>query len=465
MLIFEEFLKKDCEKQITINIVGDVIIDEYYYVKADRISPEFPIPVLQSNSNKPTHCLPGGAGNVALQLQDFNVKVRLFGFIDDYAEQVLQIHGISTEFCVKVPCVPVKKRLYSRDGQFALCRWDFEDFSEDERYYNCYSYQLKALRQMLASKFIDQKSDVTILSDYNKGIFLEDIQPWMQGVVIVDPKKGPLSKWHGCYIIKPNAKEAKELTGLPSSQAQCEKILKETGCFGVVITSSGDGFGCRSLTEPYSIYANEKPTAADSVIGAGDCFIAFLAMANARDFTLKDAARIAYEAGSLYVHRRHNEPVTKMDIKKKLIPSKAKFATVEEIVKIQGCKVFTNGCFDILHAGHLQTLNYAKSLGDVLIVGVNDDESVRRLKGDGRPVIDICHRMQMVAALEVVDFVVSFSEDTPFNLIQALKPDILVKGSDYAVDQIVGRDLVTEVRTCPLVPDISTTKIIEKLKK
>lgn len=461
--IVEKFLHCDKNEQITINIVGDVILDEYYYVDADRISPEFPIPVMLSPNTTPTYCLPGGAANVALQLRDYNVKTKLYGLIDDYAEQVLNSNGISTEFCVKLPSgchVPVKKRLYSKVSESPLFRWDIES-----PYYGDQHLAATCVETLIENFKKHSYDELAILSDYNKGVFnwAGDV-PWVKFCkAIVDPKKGPLKRWSGCYVFKPNFKEASELTGLTSPVSQCEEIQKTLNCEGVIVTMAGDGVFGRDKENVF-VYKTPQSVVADSVIGAGDCFIAFLAMTLARGFSLVDAAKLAYETGVIYVHRRHNKPVEKYDLVRKFMFQSHKFASIVQIKQTPGKKVFTNGCFDIIHPGHINTLNFAKSCGDLLIVALNDNASVQRLKGVGRPILDLESRMQVISALEMVDFVVSFSEDTPKNIIEAIQPDVLVKGSDYVPEDIVGSDIVKDVRVAPLVPGISTTDIIERIK-
>jgi D-beta-D-heptose 7-phosphate kinase/D-beta-D-heptose 1-phosphate adenosyltransferase len=205
-------------------------------------------------------------------------------------------------------------------------------------------------------------------------------------------------------------------------------------------------------------YSPQKKIEAISVIGAGDCFVAFLALALGCGFDIAESAEIAFEAGAVYVQRKYNKPVSPSD----LISSSKKVDV--SLLRKMDCKlVFTNGCFDILHVGHLELLRKAKTFGDKLVVAVNSDESIQRLKGDGRPINCLEDRMEMLASLEFVDFVVSFEEDTPYNLIQEIMPEVLVKGKDWN-GNVVGSDLVKQVEIVEMIPGRSTTKIIEKVK-
>lgn len=424
------------------------MIDEFYYVSADRISPEFPIPVMVSAKEGPQIVEPGGAANVLNQMKFWNVDAELLAF-QDYNAKKVQICLPYGHF------IPRKKRYYS--GDFALFRHDVESPN-----YGLTDDQLIAMQKNLVEKFKRKKPALTILSDYNKGTFVnvgfDVIKPllWHTHPTLVDPKKGPLSKWRGCTYIKPNASEARALTGCSDWKEQCDVIRKETDCEGVIITQSGSGVV--GWHGDYFEHRTSKTVTASSVVGAGDCFMAFLAMGLAQGFALKDAVAIAFDAGLIYVQRKHNQPVSPEDF----IPP-SKFVIPELLLYRQFKLAFTNGCFDILHSGHLETFKFAKSKADKLVVAVNSDESVKKQNKSHGLVNDLESRKNMLAALECVDFVVEFNEDTPYNLIQAIKPDVLVKGGDHP--NPVGADLVPEVYLVPLVPNVSTTNIINKIKQ
>lgn len=465
MSTLSEFLKLDAEKKVRIAVAGDAMVDEYHYVSVKRISPEFPIPVMLSPFMQPDYSLPGGAANVAYQLRYFNTSAHLVSLIDSYSLAVFEKAGLSVHGCVEMVYgyghVPRKKRFYNKD--FAMYRWDVEQpkYGIDDDHLHGYLTQL-------FGQPITAHADIIILSDYDKGIFSGRQQREFitSGLpTIVDPKGKDIDKWRGCTVFKPNSVEAEALSGHKKWELQCNYFRERLGCQSVVITQEGEGVvGLVADSAEYFEYRpKNKGLRAKSVIGAGDCFIAFLAMAIGRGFAVPQAAEVAFEAGSLYVRRKHNEPITPRQLRLRDDPIQAKIAPVQEIKGCPGRLVFTNGCFDLLHAGHVETLKFAKSKGDRLVVAVNTDESVARLK-PGRPYIGLTDRMKMLASLEMVDYVVSFEEDTPLKLIEELDPDVLVKGAEYKVEDIVGSEIVKEVYVAPMVGGISTTSLMEKIK-
>jgi D-beta-D-heptose 7-phosphate kinase/D-beta-D-heptose 1-phosphate adenosyltransferase len=281
---------------------------------------------------------------------------------------------------------------------------------------------------------------------------------------IVDPKCGPLSKWKGCTIIKPNSEEAEKMSGETEWRKQADYFQDETDCTAVVITQAGHGVVGKIGYDGYFEYYPEYEVMADSVVGAGDCFVAFLAMCMSHQMDLYDAIKVAFDAGRIYVQRRHNKPVSVSELQKFSEPIESKFVTAEYLADRDYKLVFTNGVFDIMHAGHLETLAFAKSKGEKLVVAVNSDETVKKSKGENRPIIGCNDRMKLLAALECVDFVLEFSEKTPYNLIKKIEPDVLVKGLDWEGD-VVGSDIVKEVHLAPFVEGLSTTNIVEKIKE
>jgi D-beta-D-heptose 7-phosphate kinase/D-beta-D-heptose 1-phosphate adenosyltransferase len=296
--------------------------------------------------------------------------------------------------------------------------------------------------------------DIAIFSDYNKGLFaspdfrLSNFYP--EALTIVDPKKGPIQKWHGCTIFKPNAKEATELSGLSNWRDQCKYFQDTLDCESVVITMGGEKVAGVWKDEFFE-YRPSRPVHVESVIGAGDCFAAFFAMAVGYGFTVAESAEIAWNAGAVYVQANMNRPI---------IPGEVSWDGIVEPEDLRSRDfklVFTNGCFDLLHEGHLNTLRFAKDKGDKLVVALNSDESIRKLKGEGRPVKPLEQRMAVMSALEMVDFVVSFPEETPAEVIDKIKPDALVKGGDWKTGTIVGEGVVPEIYRAPVVDGLSTT--------
>lgn len=461
MSLISEFLARNEMKNIRIAVVGDAMVDEYYYVSVKRVSPEFPIPVMLADSLYPDYALPGGAANVAYQLRHFNASVSLNSLMDPQSAKIFQTAGLDVRSGVEMAAgyghVPRKRRFYSKD--FPLVRWDIElpQYGVDGSHLEDY------LTKLMGRKFDE---DVVILSDYDKGLFSLDFQCNILksgAITVVDPKSKNIDKWHGCSIFKPNSVEAVALSGETRWEFQCEYFRKRLNCGAVVITQEGDGVVGWSDGKMFEYRPKGRGVRAESVIGAGDCFVAIMSLAVGLGFSVREAAEIAFEAGSLYVRRKHNEPVTPRQLRHKDDPVQAKFVTPRELKGSPGKLVFTNGCFDILHAGHLSTLNFAKSKGDRLVVAVNSDASVSRLK-PGRPFTALEDRMRLLASLEIVDYVVSFEEDNPKRLIEEVQPDVLVKGGDYVPQDIIGSDLVEEVYAAPLVADLSTTNLVERIK-
>ena len=243
----------------------------------------------------------------------------------------------------------------------------------------------------------------------------------------------------------------------------CVNLMNRLNCKSVIITKGSAGAkGIVKNASGWFSHYPHKNIDANSVIGAGDCFAAFLSLGIGLKLHEMDCMKIACEASFVYVQRKNNNPITYYDYLKHIDPIQAKFIEPNKIPK-NGKLVFTNGCFDNLHKGHLFSLKCAKNFGDKLVLSVNSDESVKRLKGEKRPIFNLEERMTMLANLEMVDYVVSFNEDTPYELIKEIMPDVLVKGGDWA-GNIVGSDLVKEVHTAPILKDISTNKKIEKIK-
>ena len=453
--MLQRFLNDNRLIRPTIAVVGDVMVDHYYQVDASRVSPEFPIPILRSDRGNYEAAVPAGAGNTACQFRHFNCDVKLAGFIDTHGQWVMKEAGIDTEACLDMKTslghIPIKKRYYSEN--FPLCRID-----EEERDYGL-GCAIDEHRRELAEKVMDIEASVVVYADYDKGVFGNSYPMVQDAIKIVDPKNH-LDRWKGCDIFKPNYKEACQLTGQTDWIKQCNTIQERLGCMAVVITNAGKGvFG--KVFNTYFDYSAKREVVVESVIGAGDCFVAILALCMAHSIDVKDAVEIAFEAAQIYVQRKHNQPVTPEELD--LDPTASKLVPIESLQDRDYRLCFTNGCFDILHSGHLHTLRFAKSKADKLVVAVNSDESIRRLKGETRPIIPLPERMKMLASLECVDYVVSFEEDRPFETIKTISPDVLVKGADWESD-ICGSDIVEEVYAVPLVEGLSTSNIIEKIQ-
>jgi len=308
-----DYLSKN---EASIAVVGDTIIDEYYDVVANRVSPEFPIPVMLSR-DEDSKDLPGGAANVCFQFSKFDLKVDYFGFFSEYDLKQLKyyIHVVNPSNVLPfMCCVPRKKRVYQ--GNFPLCRWDVEkeNFGMD-------AGELAEYRGKLKNELYAKNYSVVVYSDYNKGTFPLSESSFVKSdcITIVDPKSGPLSQWKGCTIFKPNAKEAFELTGEKDWKEQAKKIQSELGCKAVVITRGADGVVGR-IDEEFFEYQPKINSQVESVIGAGDCFVAFLAMSQLCQISILDGVKLAWHAGSLYVKRKHNEPVSALELSTHIDP-------------------------------------------------------------------------------------------------------------------------------------------------
>lgn len=466
MRVISDFLHRNSEHKPIIHVIGDSMVDEVYNVKVTRISPESPnVCVMQSPTDKPAETHPGGAANICYQLKNFNVNSKLFCWLDDYAADVFHKAGLvygGITLGDYAGSLPVKKRFFDGDVQVSD-RWDIEcpncgiieGVLED--------YQIRLFDAWQDHVLQEKKlPDVVIFSDYNKGIFATNNNKnsyLSAGITtIVDPKKGPLSKWKGCTVFKPNSTEAESLSGLTEWRAQCDFFQEQIGCKVVVITQQGTGV-VGKVDRSYFEYRPSTCIVASKTSGAGDCFIGIFALAVSHGMSFEDAAIVAFEAGALFVQHAARNPITPW-----LLQKKSKYVLSKNLRQREGKLVFTNGCFDILHSGHLESLRFAKSKGDNLVVAVNSDASVSRLKGLKRPVVPLVERMEMLAALECVDYVISFEEDSPIELVKEIMPDVLIKGADWKNKSVAGTEYVKEIYFVPLVEDKSTTNIIEKIK-
>lgn len=458
--MFNNFINNFCFKnKSSVAVVGDSMLDQYYDVKVKKISPEFPIPVMLSDEDLPKN-LPGGAANVAYQFKNFKVDVHLFSFIDWFAAELFHRHGLNTEFSEIIEQkIPRKRRFYS-DG-FPTYRWDVEKPNYGLENINLH-------RKKLYEKILEniQNYDVVLFSDYDKGIFSDEIKQIISKakISIVDPKSKEIEKWKNCTVFKPNSKEALELTGCATIKEAGESLLKYLNCQAVIITEAENGLSIFHTDGHIKIDPRAFLEKAKSVIGAGDCFIAFLAMALAQGIGMVPAAELSWQAGQIYVQNTLNKPLSIEDLQEKDGNFVNKILDEFDFLLDRDFDlVVANGCFDLLHAGHISMLNYAKKQGDKLLVAVNSDESVSRLK-PGRPLTNLNDRMSILANLSCVDYVISFDDDTPIRLIQKLRPEVLVKGSEYSSKNIVGANFAKKVVTAPMIEGLSTTNLVEKIK-
>jgi D-beta-D-heptose 7-phosphate kinase/D-beta-D-heptose 1-phosphate adenosyltransferase len=463
-----------------ILVIGDLMIDHYLWGGCERISPEAPVQVV--DIARETTVL-GGAGNVINNLVTLGANVSIAGVIgDDENGQelctMLDAIGVKSEGLVKQEKRKTSKKSRIIASNQQILRYDKE--SKDAIDPTSEQAIIDYVERVISS------CDILILSDYGKGVITDAVAGGVIKAarnagkkVLVDPKGKDYRKYRGAYLLTPNKKEASEATGIViHDEASLKKALlslKETCDLECsMITLSEDGI---------AIYDNAMrrfPTVAKEVYdvtGAGDTVIASLSFALSSGLGIDEAAPFANHAAAVVVGKIGSATVTLSEIEEyesslhqstsdMHIKSKAEIVALSERLKKEGKKVvFTNGCFDILHVGHVKYLQEAKSYGDVLIVGLNSDSSVRELKGPTRPVNSEDDRAYILAALESVDYVVIFSEETPHDLIKSIAPDILVKGGDYEGKVVVGAEFAKELRLVQFVDGKSTTATIARINE
>jgi D-beta-D-heptose 7-phosphate kinase/D-beta-D-heptose 1-phosphate adenosyltransferase len=479
--IIERFSK------LRIFVVGDVMLDHYIWGKVKRISPEAPVPVLKVSDE---NFSPGGAANVARNLRSLGASVDIFGVIgnDPEGERLLRLLKqieIDSKGIILDPkrTTTTKTRLIAESQQITRIDREGTDPISDE---------LESKIMTLLSKSVEE--DVPhgiIISDYAKGLITKDLSNEIiqlgkrKGIFIaVDPKGKDFSKYKGTNVITPNQKETEEACGF---QIEDEKTLKkavevitrQTEAEGVLITRGKHGISFYVKGTEIKTIPSEAREVFD-VTGAGDTVVSTFTLSYLSSRSWEDSVKIANTAAGIVVGRIGAATVTQRELlehfennnsssDKKILTRELLSATLSQL-RGKGKKiVFTNGCFDLFHTGHLKLLREAKNLGDVLVVGVNSDDSVKKLKGEERPFIPENDRANIIAALDCVDYVIIFREDTPLELIKALKPDILVKGGDYNPDTVVGRDFVESyggsVSIIPLLEGISTSILVDKIRK
>lgn len=463
--LIESFIQKNKEKTVSVAVIGDIMIDEYYNVNVNRISQEFPVQVMKSETDRPFKTLLGGAGNAYSQMKNFNVNCKLYGFVDGETAEWQNEFNIFNTTTTIWASIPRKKRFY--DNQYPLMRWDVEN-----EYCNILDKEYQTLWNTIDAGIKKDRPNIVILSDYNKGVFRNGLSSKIIALcnelnipTIVDPKQPPFEPWKNCTIFKPNLAEATVFTNTNFYSKQSQIISNQLNCKSVVITQGGKGVStfCNDKETHFKLNININE---QSVVGAGDAFCGTYAIAYAHGFSFEESSQIAYCAGAIYVQDKHNKPIFPHELKKIYDTTSYKIQdenTLKNIIDSLENKriILTNGCMDILHLGHIKLLEYAKKQGDILIVAVDSDENVKRLKGEKRPINTLKDRMELLSSLHMVDFVVAF-DGSPAHLIKKLgKVDILVKGGDYLADNVLGREFVKEVKIFPLVENKSSTKIIE----
>ena len=459
-------------------VIGDVMLDRYWHGSASRVSPEAPVPVVQVANREDR---PGGAGNVALNIAALGSAVRLVGVVGDDESGLellsrLKAAGVYCDFLQSEEKPTITKlRIISQHQQ--LIRLDFEKAFEAS---DIIGLQDKA-------KSLVDDSQVMVLSDYGKGalqdiIDLIDLGRSRNIPIIVDPKGADFTKYRGATLITPNLTELEAVVGGSDNEEELVnkglRLVRELNLEAILITRGEHGM---TLIRPDSpeLHLPARAQEVFDVTGAGDTVISVLAASMAAGDGLADATALANLAAGLVVGKLGTAAISGPELRRAMLADQNAgrgVMTAEQLqIVVQDSKahgekiIFTNGCFDIIHAGHVGYLADAKQLGDRLVVAINDDDSVRRLKGAGRPINPVERRMAVLAGLEAVDWVVSFSEDTPEPLLESLQPEVLVKGGDYTMDQVVGADYVKSyggvVRVLEFLDNCSTSAIMEKIKE
>ena len=470
-------------KSKSILVVGDIMLDNYYVGDIKRISPEAPVPVFRKKTER---SVLGGAANVAANLVAANQKVSIMSILgDDECGKTLQLlfqeKGVGTTLLEITSRQTTQKTRFLAGNNQQVLRLDVEDTIPISK--KLCEQMLGKLRRHIV------EYDLVLLSDYLKGLLTYD---FTQGVikmanehhipVIVDVKDPSVYKYKGATLLKPNQKELHDLTGMPVDSDKeiitaAESLRKQCGNQYVLCTCGAKGMVLvDGKNEPYFLPAEAREVF--DVSGAGDTTIAYLAASMANQIKMREAIKIAnYAAGiqvgkvgtsSVYFHEIRDYLANKNTDSFHKILSQDSLISFREENKDKKI-VFTNGCFDILHVGHKRYLQQAATLGDILIVGVNSDASVKRLKGPQRPVNNEQDRAEMLSALGFIDYVTIFDEDTPYELIKKIQPDVLVKGGDYKPDEVVGKDIVEarggKLELISFVEGKSTTNIINKINK
>lgn len=467
--------------------LGDILLDRFVYGAVHRISPEAPVPVLKINRD---FLALGGAGNVVRNLSALGCHTTFIGIIgkDDAGQKTRELltdlPQVNAHLTVEGR-TPVKSRFISNSQQ--LLRVDDEVFAVPSK------ATVEAIKAMVTDQL--PLAQVVILSDYGKGSlppelcqFIIDAAKATGIPTIVDPKGHDYSRYQGATLLTPNEKELSEVSPYPLRSDQditqammqikdlhhLDSVLVTCGAKGMILLPPS---GSKPRSEPIHIPAQAREIF--DVSGAGDTVIATLSAAISTGHSLEDAARLANIAAGIVVGKVGTAVVGQEELAAAVLKAEtlapSKIMSLEDatnyaqIWRRQGLTLgFTNGCFDLLHLGHLHSLEQCKKACDRLIVGLNTDTSIQRLKGENRPIQGEMVRAHVLAALEYVDGVILFEDDTPLNLIETLLPDILFKGADYTIDAVVGADIVHlnggKVHLIDLKPGYSTTATVEKLR-
>jgi D-beta-D-heptose 7-phosphate kinase/D-beta-D-heptose 1-phosphate adenosyltransferase len=461
-------------------VVGDLMLDEYLLGDVERISPEAPVPVMRVRDSENRL---GGAANVARQVAALGARVSLAGVAGDDAAageltRLCAAAAIDARALVKTPERRTTRKLRVLGHSQQLLRLDWEDTVA------CAPQTVARLVSRLAE---GPRPDVIVLSDYAKGVLTPAAIAGVTGLrgaapVVVDPKHSDFTRYRGATTVTPNLRELEAAVGraldandTAAIAAATRPLIAATGLGSMVVTLGGRGMLIVPGGEPEVAVPGFRREVYD-VTGAGDTAIAVLALALGARAGLLEAAQLANAAAGVAVSQVGAVAVDAASIRDALaarpdskILSRGDLTARAASWRMTGRRiVFTNGCFDLLHAGHLELLRRAATLGDALVIAINSDASVRRLKGAERPLVPQVERAALLAALSFVDAVTIFEEDTPLEVLRTVKPHILVKGGDYRAEEVIGRELVESsggrVEIVPLTPERSTSSLVERIR-
>lgn len=473
----------------TVLCIGDLMLDDFVYGDVARISPEAPAPVIRV---KRSDIIIGGAGNVARNIASLGAACLFVGVVgDDDAGRLLQ-SSLAAEKRVDALLVTDRSRPTTRKVRFVSEHYSTHMLRADWEVSAPVSADIEKAIIDNALKALPKASAV-VLSDYAKGVLTPNVIRAVIDAankagkpVIVDPKSNDYSLYRGATLVKPNRKELgdamrRDVTDDADIAAAAMELCDRVGCAAVLVTRSDEGMTLAGKGRE-AVHVPAYPVKIRDVSGAGDTVTAVLSTMLASNADLELAMRAANAAAAVVVGKRGTATVSLPELRGRLLPASS-LAPEEKILfdwsqlderlgewRRQGLRIgFTNGCFDLLHPGHVRLLAQARAACDRLVLGLNSDASVTRLKGEGRPVQDAHARAEVLAALEAVDLVVVFEEDTPQQLIERVRPTVLVKGADYTREQVVGGAFVEanggEIVLVDIVPGHSTTSIVSRSRK
>ena len=454
-----------------VTVVGDIILDINYISNITRTAPEAAnIPVHNIIS---TNCILGGSANVANNLHHLGMDIELVSVIgnDSCGEKVTRLlnsldikHKLWVDESRKTT---QKNRVFFNN--ILNCRYDIEDTHDIT----------ELVQDELCNYIMSKQIDIIVISDYNKGVltysFVKRLITYANEhniYTFVDPKIRDYLKYKNCFCFKPNLSEATQISNTSDIGQSLQFIKEHIECYNVIITCGKDGV---IINELHNNIQHEKPIHVVDVTGCGDIFISVLIYMFSISTDLYDACKVANYIAGISTTKVGNTIVEKSDIQnyiqfaQKNVLEHDKIMFDYEINKItelskQSKVVFTNGCFDILHSAHIKLFQYSKSQGDILVLGLNSDESIKRLKGPERPINNIEERSTILSLFNFIDYIIIFDEDTPYNIIKLLQPDIIVKGGDYCAENIVGAQYCKEVKIFNYINNKSTSLVVSKIK-